>query len=840
MKRWKRLTLATVFLVACGDGSTGPDAVASVEISPATLTLATGQTSSLAGTARGSDGRALTDREVTWASQNAGFATVSPAGLVTGVAEGSTTITATAEGVSGTATVTVLPPAVATVAVAPTRVSLLPGETAQLTASARDAQNMPVVGRTFTWLTNDASVATVDASGLVTSVGPGTAMIFATTGGRSGSSEVGVDDPNAPRVTSVSPAELVEGQPATLTGMNFSGVAVENVVTIDGFRATVTGATLTSIDIVVPSLGCRPRHLADIAVTVGARTGRSAHPARPATSFQLAQGQMAVLRTPATHCLQFAATAADEEYVIGVQSTSSDPASLTFAQITGEKDPTAAPASPTARPSRATALSPEITLDPLAARMQEWRAREAEVMHQEVESARVLAAGGAGVVPQRVAPARIPGNAQVGDTTTLRYPNLDFANTCSNYIEIKVTVRYVGTRGIWVSDNANPAGGYTPADYSTLGNQFDTQIYATQAGYFGPPADQDSNGRIVVVVTKEANADGIGGIVPSANLFPRTTCAGSNEGEYFFMLAPDPNGEYAVGPISAIQARGIAPAITGHELVHNIHLSRRAAAGLAFWDSWMHEGQATLGEEILGHALTPGRGPGNNYGWTVIRNEPPDSIASRRWYYDSFSQLFRYYGWSGEGNPTISTDPGSVKRAGAPEGCTWLDSPRGANAGVCADRGLLVYGVSWSFLRWLTDQYAASVGGEAAMHTAWIDGTPGGFASIEALVGEEIEVLLARWAATLYLDDRVAGLDPFLTMPSWNLFDIDQRVAPEARLEPRVRAYDDFTQGVQVRGGSTAYFLVSGANRPSTAIKVRGLGGGFLGPTMQVWVARVR
>jgi len=461
-------------------------------------------------------------------------------------------------------------------------------------------------------------------------------------------------------------------------------------------------------------------------------------------------------------------------------------------------------------------------------------------MHREVEQARGLIGSSPAAAPSR-SPARIPGNVTVGTPVTLRYPDLESGNSCSSYVEIQGTVRYVGATGIWVSDDDNPLGGYDDSHYTALGDQFEADISPTVTGYFGAPADTDGNGRVVVVVTKEVNADGIGGIVPSANLFPQSTCAGSNEGEYFFMIAPDPNGQYAVGVLSAPQAQSLSAAILGHELVHNVHLSRRVVAGNTLWDSWMHEGQATLGEEIMGHALTPGRGPGQNYGWTVIRNLPPDDIASRRWYYDAFAQLFLYYGWSGDGSPLDPLDAGSVKRANAPEGCTFLDTPSGNNAGLCADRGLLVYGVSWSFMRWFTDQFAvARFGSEAAMHQAWIDGSLGGFASIEALTGEPIETMLAQWAASLYLDDRVSGLDPRLTMSSWNLFDVDANVAPEARLEPRARGYTDFTQNVQVRASSTAYFRVSGADRPSTAIRMRAPTGGFLSPTIQVWVVRVR
>src|SRR5205814_2232154 len=52
-------------------------------------------------------GRALLGRAVAWSSSNTGVATVSGTGLVSGVAAGSATITATSEGVRGTAALTV-------------------------------------------------------------------------------------------------------------------------------------------------------------------------------------------------------------------------------------------------------------------------------------------------------------------------------------------------------------------------------------------------------------------------------------------------------------------------------------------------------------------------------------------------------------------------------------------------------------------------------------------------------------------------------------------------------------------------------------------------------------
>src|SRR5690349_5825501 len=71
--------------------------VASVTVSPATASLQVGQTAQLTATPKDANGNPLSNRVVTWVSSNSGIASVN-GGLVTGVAAGSATITATSEG----------------------------------------------------------------------------------------------------------------------------------------------------------------------------------------------------------------------------------------------------------------------------------------------------------------------------------------------------------------------------------------------------------------------------------------------------------------------------------------------------------------------------------------------------------------------------------------------------------------------------------------------------------------------------------------------------------------------------------------------------------------------
>ncbi|HEU5186841.1 MAG TPA: Ig-like domain-containing protein, partial [Gemmatimonadaceae bacterium] len=85
-----------------------PAPVASVQVSPTTANVEVGQTVQLNATLRDSVGNTLTGRTITWASTNPAVASVSSTGLVTGVAAGTTTVSATSENQSGTATVTVV------------------------------------------------------------------------------------------------------------------------------------------------------------------------------------------------------------------------------------------------------------------------------------------------------------------------------------------------------------------------------------------------------------------------------------------------------------------------------------------------------------------------------------------------------------------------------------------------------------------------------------------------------------------------------------------------------------------------------------------------------------
>ncbi len=176
-------------------GSQPPAPVATVTLTPASATVNEGQTLQLTATLKDANGNTLTGRSITWSSSNSSAATVSASGLVTGVVAGSATITATSEGQSGTSAITVVHMPVASVTLTPALATVSAGSSLQLTATPKDANGNPLVGRTVTWQSSNTSAATVNSSGLVTGVAAGSATITATSEGQSGTAAITVTPP---------------------------------------------------------------------------------------------------------------------------------------------------------------------------------------------------------------------------------------------------------------------------------------------------------------------------------------------------------------------------------------------------------------------------------------------------------------------------------------------------------------------------------------------------------------------------------------------------------------------------------------------------------------------
>ena len=230
------LVIGSATITATSEGRNGTASVtvtqlpvASLSLSPTSATLLIAGTRQFTATPRDAAGNPLS-RPVTWSSSDTTKARVSGTGLVTGVAAGTASVTASCEGQTATALITVNVAPVATVQVTPAAPNVMVGNTVQLTAVTRDANGTVLTGRVVTWSTSNDQRAQVNSTGLVLGVGAGSATITATSEGQNGTATV--------TVSSV-PVATVTVAPAT------SNIAVNGTVQLTATLRDAAGNILT-------------------------------------------------------------------------------------------------------------------------------------------------------------------------------------------------------------------------------------------------------------------------------------------------------------------------------------------------------------------------------------------------------------------------------------------------------------------------------------------------------------------------------------------------------------------------------------------------------------------
>jgi alpha-tubulin suppressor-like RCC1 family protein len=184
----------TATITAEVEGKTGTTAiqislipVATVTVNPASQTVSAGATVPFTVTLKDSADHVITGRQVTWTVVNTNIASVSQAGVATGILVGTTQVIATIEGKQGSAALTVntLTTPVSTITLSPQSASMSGGATKQLTPTLRDASGNLIEGRQITWTSSNTSLATVSSAGLVTTApGNGSVTITASIEGK--------------------------------------------------------------------------------------------------------------------------------------------------------------------------------------------------------------------------------------------------------------------------------------------------------------------------------------------------------------------------------------------------------------------------------------------------------------------------------------------------------------------------------------------------------------------------------------------------------------------------------------------------------------------------------
>ena len=212
MKHFKAFFLAFSAVLACclagcetpeqpdNQDPPKPVAVESVSLSSQSMDLKVGESATLTATIKPSNAQAT----VSWSTSNASVATVS-SGKVTAVAEGTATISASAEGKSANCQVTVKASAPAVVEVTSVtldhhELTLKEGESKQLKVSVKPDN---ATDKTVSWSTSNPAIVTVDKDGNVKAVAEGTATVAVAHGNLSDACKITVTASAIP-VTSIS------------------------------------------------------------------------------------------------------------------------------------------------------------------------------------------------------------------------------------------------------------------------------------------------------------------------------------------------------------------------------------------------------------------------------------------------------------------------------------------------------------------------------------------------------------------------------------------------------------------------------------------------------------
>lgn len=339
----------------------------------------------------------------------------------------------------------------------------------------------------------------------------------------------------------------------------------------------------------------------------------------------------------------------------------------------------------------------------------------------------------------------VPATVKVGDTVTVNVNGLD---ACTNADERGARVAAIGTHSIVLADTSNPAGGFTDADYQRYATRFDTLVYPLDVEAFGAPSDIDSNGRVVLIFTTAVNEltprdapSFVGGFTFSRDLFPvagndrAQACATSNEGEYFYLIAPDPLGAINGNARSTGFVDTMTTAIIAHEFQHLINASRRMYVNDAnvFEETWLDEGLAHIAEELLFYREA-GIGPRNNLGTAAIRASEQRRTAFNL---DMIGNAGRYR--------------------------SYLLKP--ATSSPYADNDSLpTRGGAWNLLRYLADQRSTT--GDKVFYQL-VNSTVSGIANVQNVFGANFTTDVRDWNVSHAVDD-VAPVPTALTQPSWD------------------------------------------------------------------------
>ena len=164
------------------DTAPAASTVKTVQVTPSVKEAEVGQQVKLSVTAMDDAGKVVNEKPSTYFAGPFDIAAVDDDGNVKLFGTGEVTVGAIVGGKPGLTTFMVKAPGIKTIEIGSLKTPVVVGDTVQLNAVTRIFSGVPRTGVPINWSSDNAKVATVDAGGVITGVGPGKAVITATSG----------------------------------------------------------------------------------------------------------------------------------------------------------------------------------------------------------------------------------------------------------------------------------------------------------------------------------------------------------------------------------------------------------------------------------------------------------------------------------------------------------------------------------------------------------------------------------------------------------------------------------------------------------------------------------
>ncbi len=371
--------------------------------------------------------------------------------------------------------------------------------------------------------------------------------------------------------------------------------------------------------------------------------------------------------------------------------------------------------------------------------------------------------------------------------------DLNTNSACSGSPSVRRgVVRSVSQHLIVVGDTANPAGGFTNAQYDSIALEFDTIAWPVDSANFGEPTDLDNNGHVVAFFTRAVNelsppasSSVVLGFFASKDVFGTDDCSNSNGQptvgtEIFYMLAPDPTGVVNSNVRTVASVRGNTTGTLGHEFQHMINGTRRAyVTGASFFETgFLNEGLSHIAEELMFYrasGMTPRSnvGPGTNAISGVQLNAK--RVSAYNTYESQNISRFR----------------------------PWLQRPDTTGALKNNANSLAVRGAIWAFLRYSVDRVN---GNDQTFWYNMVNSNLEGIPNIQNAIGGASPTAWERdFTAALYADDNAFSVASQYTNPSWNFRALYALLFGSYQLLPRPLTNASPLTLSYSSGGGTAY-----------------------------------